>query len=421
MVTGASNQRKYNILVFGASGFTGKYVLAELIKSIPSDGKPPTIAIAGRTKAKLEDLLVNLSKESEGFSGKVDCFEVDFSSIEDITNVTGLSSVVISCVGPYQLFGEPIVEACVLSGTHYVDITGEPRFVERMFCKYNEAARSKDIMIVHYCGFDSVPADLGSLLVRQKLNSLGKAALSMEMFISFEPTLAANAINFTTFQSALVAIGAGRPDLSEFKSKLPPCTTYGKGVFCPLVPRENIHTGKYYTLFPVADPLVVNMSQSIASKYPEDKELYFGNRYTSLIPAKPYSFYSFNDGQAAIVTFISWTFILLLCQFKAGLYFLHKYPHWATFGHIQPPSAGGPSQAKIDGSSFKIEFLAKGVANEKLTEYSTDPSSAEPDCEIKAIFEGPNAGYNFTSKSVVIAALTILKEKVIHLYQSYTA
>ncbi|KAJ9048653.1 hypothetical protein DSO57_1032721 [Entomophthora muscae] len=60
MVTGASNQRKYDILVFGASGFTGKYVLAELIKSIPSDGKPPTIAIAGRTKAKLEGESVSI-------------------------------------------------------------------------------------------------------------------------------------------------------------------------------------------------------------------------------------------------------------------------------------------------------------------------------------------------------------------------
>ncbi|KAI0244252.1 hypothetical protein L0F63_006187 [Massospora cicadina] len=207
------SSRKYDVLLIGASGFTGKYVLEQLIKlrlgseDIGSGGKPKfEIAIAGRSRAKLDDLVSKVSQKYTTFSGTIDCIEVDFSQLENIVNVTNLSNVVISCVGPYQLFGEPIVEACVLSGTHYVDITGEPRFVEAMFCKYDEGARSKDIMVVHYCGFDSVPADVGSLSVRQKLDALGKATLSIEMFVTLDSTLGSNAINFTTYQSALVAI-----------------------------------------------------------------------------------------------------------------------------------------------------------------------------------------------------------------------
>lgn len=76
--------------------------------------------------------------------------------------------MLINCVGPYGLYGEPVVEACIAAGTHYVDVSGEPAFMEGIQLKYNQAAEDKGVYIISACGFDSIPADLGSVYLEKK-------------------------------------------------------------------------------------------------------------------------------------------------------------------------------------------------------------------------------------------------------------
>lgn len=415
-------QRKYDILVFGATGYTGGYVLEELIRvheqesdlTLLGDKKKFRLAIAGRNLTKLKELVSEVLKKFPSFKETIDCLEADVTNLEKVSQATCQTKVVISCVGPFRLYGEPIVEACVLTGTHYVDITGEPWFVEDMFCKYNEEARRKNLMIVHYCGFDSVPADMGSLLIRKHLKLKDYWPLSVEMFVSFSTSGSHNAINYTTYESAICAMTSKKPSRNEIKSKLAKSVTYGPELTFSVLPRKHKYIKGYYTTFPAADALVVKMGQQIAETYPEESNLYFGDEFCneSLPSAKIGSYYAFKGIKSALFALFSGLTVSFFTFFSWGKDFLLKYPHWVTFGVVQPSGSEGPKVELVESGSFSVKFLCKGINCDKLRQNIEKKKKIIPEYEVEATFSGPDAGYCFTSKSVVMAGLTILKEKV---------
>lgn len=143
---------EFDIVVFGASGFTGRLV-AEYIGQHYADR---SWAIAGRSAAKLAQV-----KNELGLSDDVAIMEADASDPDRLKTMVEKAKVIITTVGPYQLYGEPLVAACAESGTDYVDLSGEPPFMWEMIEKYDEVAKASGARIVHSCGFDSVPSDMG--------------------------------------------------------------------------------------------------------------------------------------------------------------------------------------------------------------------------------------------------------------------
>ncbi len=89
----------------------------------------------------------------------------DVSQPLELQEIFSKTKLVLNCTGPYRFLGAPIVEACITCGTDYMDISGEPQFLEQSFLNYHEAASVKNVLVLHACAFDSVPADLGSLFV----------------------------------------------------------------------------------------------------------------------------------------------------------------------------------------------------------------------------------------------------------------
>ncbi|MBB2913636.1 saccharopine dehydrogenase (NAD+, L-glutamate forming) [Streptosporangium becharense] len=147
------DDRPYDIVLFGATGFTGALTAEYLARTA---GPGLRWALAGRNRAKLAGV-----RDRIGLPG-LPLLHADAADPASLAEIARQARVVATTVGPFVAHGEPLVAACADAGTHYADITGEPEFVDRMFVKYHDRARRRGAKLVHACGFDSVPHDLGA-------------------------------------------------------------------------------------------------------------------------------------------------------------------------------------------------------------------------------------------------------------------
>ena len=162
---------KYDLIVLGATGFTGKLVVEYLLKNYGIRNSRFTWAIAGRNKVKLEKLsksLTNINKVTVD----IDTFVVDSFDSNSLDILTSSCKVILSTVGPYLKYGLTLIKSCVKNKTNYCDITGEVPFIRDSIDKFHEEAKRNKCRIIHSCGFDSIPSDLGVLLLQK--NSLKK-------------------------------------------------------------------------------------------------------------------------------------------------------------------------------------------------------------------------------------------------------
>jgi short subunit dehydrogenase-like uncharacterized protein len=143
-----------DIVLYGATGFTGRLVAEYLVGRVP-DGM--RVGLAGRSQPKVAAVRDDLGPDAADWQVVV----ADSSDPASLVAMAERASVVISTVGPYSLYGLPLVQACAQTGTDYVDLTGEVLFMRDSIDAYDEAARASGARIVHSCGFDSIPSDLG--------------------------------------------------------------------------------------------------------------------------------------------------------------------------------------------------------------------------------------------------------------------
>src|SRR6185312_8022823 len=146
-----NNGREFDVVVYGASGFTGRLV-AEYMQRAYGGGSNLTWAMAGRDDAKLRAIKAEIGADAPVIRANAG----DPASLEAMARRT---KVLLSTVGPYQLYGEPLLAACVNAGTDYVDLCGEPNWMAEMITKYAEPAKASGARIVFSCGFDSIPFD----------------------------------------------------------------------------------------------------------------------------------------------------------------------------------------------------------------------------------------------------------------------
>ncbi len=157
--------RRYDVVLYGATGYTGGLVAEYLAQVAVRENL--RWALAGRCRDKLEYVRQNLPfKEAQAIPDLILADSHDQASMLHLVQQT---KVVISTVGPYRLLGEPLVRACAESGTHYVDLTGEPNFVRDIRSKYHDLAVTKRACLVPSCGFESIPPDMGVLYTLQQL------------------------------------------------------------------------------------------------------------------------------------------------------------------------------------------------------------------------------------------------------------
>jgi short subunit dehydrogenase-like uncharacterized protein len=156
-LTQKSSGDRVNITVFGATGFTGKFIVEEIFRLLHEHKLPKAFkwAIAGRSKDRLDNIASVLA-EKYPKTTKPGVVIADVSKRESIDNMARTSQVIINAVGPFRFLGEYVVRSCVENFCDYVDITGEPEFIERMQRTYHDQAVKNGVTVVHACGFDSV-------------------------------------------------------------------------------------------------------------------------------------------------------------------------------------------------------------------------------------------------------------------------
>ncbi|ENU91545.1 hypothetical protein F971_02637 [Acinetobacter vivianii] len=157
-------QTNYDLVVFGATSFVGQILTRYLAEYFSTQQEQLSWAIAGRSQQKLQDLKSSLGTLGESLPILI----ADASNQAELNALCAQTRVVVSTVGPYALYGEPLIQACVTNGTDYCDLTGETQWIKKMIEKYESQAQQSGARIVHCCGFDSVPSDMGVYYLQQQ-------------------------------------------------------------------------------------------------------------------------------------------------------------------------------------------------------------------------------------------------------------
>ena len=160
------SEPRYDLIVFGATSFVGQILCHYLLEEFGLD-RELRWAAAGRSQGKLEAL----RKELGSAGAKLPLLTADAADEPALRKLCARSRVIVSTVGPYALYGEPLVKACAESGTDYCDLTGEPQWIAQMLTRYESSAKASGARIIHCCGFDSIPSDLGVYFLQREAKS----------------------------------------------------------------------------------------------------------------------------------------------------------------------------------------------------------------------------------------------------------
>ncbi|MEM7779322.1 MAG: saccharopine dehydrogenase NADP-binding domain-containing protein [Pseudomonadota bacterium] len=175
------NDKKYDVIVYGATSFVGQIITHYMHETFPggAGGNALTWAVAGRSKSKLEQVAGDVGLEG------IDMIVADASDEAALQSMCDDAKVIMSTVGPYALYGDLLVKLCAESGTRYCDLTGEPQWIRRMQDRHEAKAKETGALIVHCCGFDSIPSDLGvHFLQTQAKERFGSTCEKVDMRVA---------------------------------------------------------------------------------------------------------------------------------------------------------------------------------------------------------------------------------------------
>jgi short subunit dehydrogenase-like uncharacterized protein len=352
-------ERDYDIVLFGATGFTGGLTAEYLAKN----ADPGTRwALAGRSQPKLEAVRARLG-DARSELPLIGADSTDAGSLRSLAEST---RVVISTVGPYIKYGEPLVAACAAAGTDYVDLTGEPEFVDLMWLRYHEQAEQTGARLVHSCGFDSIPYDLGALFTVQQLPP--DAQIALQGFVS-----AGGRPSGGTFHSTVTIMGRlreGARVAKERRSQEPKLEGRRvRGVAGR--PHDEPVAGGWVVPVPTIDPQTVLRSARALDRYGPD----FSYSHYLAVKRLP---------------------ILIGLGLGAGLMIaLAQLPPTRDLMLKLMDPGQGPSPEQRDKSWFKVRFLAKSDGARLVTEVS-----------------GGDPGYGETSKMLAQSALCLAHDEL---------
>ncbi|MGC9537228.1 saccharopine dehydrogenase family protein [Streptomyces sp. UG1] len=349
----SGTDRPYDIVLFGATGFVG-VLTAEYLAAHAPEGL--RWAIAGRSGEKLERL-----RESLPGGEGVGVLEADVADPASMPRLAEHARVVATTVGPYVMYGEDLVAACADTGTDYLDLCGEPEFVDLTYVRHDARARETGARLVHACGFDSVPHDLGAYFTVQQLPR--DVPLTVDGFVTADAMFSGG-----TFASALNQLSRGRQVLAAARDRARhEPRLMGRRALAPAgVPRFAKEVGSWAVPLPTIDPQIVKRSARALERYGPD----FRYRHYAAVRHLPVAV----GGVAAM----------------GALFTAAQLPparRWMS-GRLKPGE--GPSPEKRAKSWFSVRFVGEGGGRRVFTEVA-----------------GGDPGYGETAKMFAESALSL--------------
>jgi short subunit dehydrogenase-like uncharacterized protein len=346
-------------VVFGATGFTGALTAEYLARNAPPETR---WALAGRSRSKLEAARAKIAQAfPAGNAADVPLLEADVNNPESMRKLAESTRVVITTVGPYILYGEPLVAACAAAGTDYVDLTGEPEFVDTMWLRYHAHAEKSGARLVHSCGFDSIPYDLGVLYTVGQLPE--NTPIHIDGYVRMGGTFSGG-----TYHSAVHIMGRLRQGMRVAKERKQleqrPAGRTVKGVAGK--PHNEPAAGGWVMPFPTIDPQTVLRSARALDRYGPEFT------YSHYLVAKRLPVLAGMTAGAGIA--------VAMAQLKPTRELMLKF---------KDPGEG-PSPEQRERSWFRVSFDARAGDKHVITEVS-----------------GGDPGYGETSKMLAESAMCL--------------
>jgi len=333
--------RDFDIVLFGATGFTGQLTADYLARNAPPGLR---WALAGRNQGKLEAVRDRLGLP------ELELLHADSTDPHSLAEVAARARVVITTVGPYLQYGAPLVAACADAGTDYVDLTGEPEFVDEMYLQHHETAVRTGARIVHACGFDSIPHDLGAFYTAQQLPP--DAPITLRGVVRMGGMASGGTIHsalgqFSRARQMKAAYAARRRVEGKPADGRSSRAVSGK-------PHRDPVLGYWLLPLPTIDPIIVARSGAALAAYgPKFRYSHFAGTKTLRYAA----------GGAVVVSALA-----AAARVRPVRNFL--------LGKV--PAGEGPDEAKRDKSWFTVDFVGEGGGQTVRTRVSGgDPGYTE--------------------------------------------
>lgn len=343
---------RHDILLFGATGFTGGLVAEHLARTV----EPGRLswALAGRDVRKLRRVRERLAAIDPAWA-ELPIYQGMSQDAESLHDLAARTRVMLTTVGPYTGHGEGLVAACVAEGCDYVDLTGEPGFWRGVIERHHDEAAAKGLRLVPCCGFDSIPHDLGVLYTVQQLRERGgHGPIEIDGYVA-----ARGGISGGTLASALQIMAEKRSGTGEPRPQEPRAA------------RPRIHyatdVGRWVVPMPTIDPLVVERSAQLTGT----TEL----RYRHYLSAKS---------------------AVQLAALLAGIgtvFALARTPARRLLERLRPSGAGPSAEQRARGW-FKVTFVGRQGAQTVTTEV-----------------RGGDPGYGHTAKMIAEAARCLVEDR----------